>query len=57
MLTNIGKNHFRARLSTDCMFFWNYLCIPDITVNDHVVTALDAPDIMRLANSFFALPA
>ena len=57
MLTNIGKNHFRARLSTDCMFFWNYLCIPDITVNDHVVTALDAPDIMRLTNSFFALPA
>ena len=38
-------------------FFKNYLCIPDITVNDHVVTALDAPDIMRLTNSFFALPA
>ena len=40
-----------------CFFLKNYLRIPDITVNDHVVTALDAPDIMRLANSFFALPA
>ena len=34
-----------------------YLVIPYFTVYDHVVTALDAADVMRLTYNFIALPA
>ena len=50
-------NHFLAIFSSLLYFQLKYLFIPDINVDNHVVTALDAADVVCLANKYLALPA